>query len=268
MSLLSLIVFWRLFLSLSAQSASCVWDNGLDLSPLSGLRIQCAETNNPNSFLVIQMCQGNLPCTVFDMNSYMVTQISLSGNCQAGIAKLDQSFTDIAPTAISFAGKQAWFFDLDNGEASFSCSPDPRMLDLTFVCDENGDPYDESQTMCGEDALCQYHFTIYTKYACVSAAASDSDGGLSTGSVLLIILLSVCCCYCCAGYLFNGMRHPDKRWDDVEHNCPNLSFWKLLPQLVGAGCAVSFEFVKAKLNKEEGPKRGDAYNELSNDVEE
>ena len=257
MAPLFLYVLLQLFSSINAQ---CSFNNGLDLSPLSGLNIQCVFELDSTQTMQFSPCASNLQCTWSDLDSYMVTQSSISGNCLAGIAKLDST----APEQTTVDGQNAYKFSYTNGQVSFGCL-EPRTLDLTFVCDESADPYNENGLKCGENSnqICAYYLTIPTKYACVSPSANESNA-LSTGSVLLILLFVFVCAYCIGGYIFNGMRNPDGDWKDFEYNCPNYSFWKVLPLLVGAGCSVSYHFVRSKLGKESDDyaQNASAYNAL------
>ena len=124
-----------------------------------------------------------------------------------------------------------------------------RKLELTFVCDETTDPYDIPTLNCGEyDPICDYWYTIRTKHACVGGSSNDESDGLSPGYIFIILLCVGIILYCVGGFIFNGMRNPNEegKWTDLSYNIPNLPFWKILPQLVMAGCTETTNWVKGK----------------------
>ena len=153
--------------------------------------------------------------------------------------------------------------------ASHLCTPDRRVLELNFVCDQTADPYDDQTLSCGEyTPICDYWFTVYTKLACLNQSGNDGSDELSTGSIILIVVFVGITVYCVGGFIFNGWRNPkeEAKWTDFSYNIPNLPFWKLLLQLVIAGCAETTDWIKGKIVERDGKPRHNTYSQLEEDV--
>ena len=109
MSTLVLFVLFTLTFLLNAQP--CIYSNGLDLSEISGLPIQCLDVDNQP--YILTPCQSNQVCTPFDIDRYMVIQSAQDNLCRAGVAQYDES---VQPESTTIDGKQAFQFNYQNGE--------------------------------------------------------------------------------------------------------------------------------------------------------
>eukprot|EP01084_Bolivina_argentea_P032888 60879_1 len=159
-------------LNVLTHCQNCVYPD-LNISGLNGSNIQCIFEDDATSVLQYVPCQSNLQCSIFDLDTYMVLQNSLSGNCAAGVAKYD---ANVLPEKITVHDTKAYRFSYANGAASFQCTA-PRKLNLTFICDPNADPYDQNALKCGESAICEYYLEIPTIYACNNECIWKSDDG-------------------------------------------------------------------------------------------
>eukprot|EP01084_Bolivina_argentea_P032889 60881_1 len=165
-------------LNVLTHCQNCVYPD-LNISGLDGLNIQCVFEYDATYVLQYTPCQSNLQCSIFDLDTYMVLQNSLSGNCAAGVAKYD---ANVLPEKITVHDTKAYRFSYANGASSFQCGTG-RQLNLTFICDPNADPYDPNALKCGtgeNTTQCEYYLEIPTIYACNNKPPEDeciwSDG--------------------------------------------------------------------------------------------
>lgn len=106
---------------------------------------------------------------------------------------------------------------------------------VTYVHVKCGSGY--SLTFDTENPKLNYHFTAVSEAFC-----TDSDSGLSFGSVLLLLLFLAIIIYISGGFLFNTfVRHAR----GVER-FPHIEFWKDLPSLIIDGVKFTFRGCKGE----------------------
>lgn len=231
-------------------NSNCNWDT-FSLSSLkkSNEPIQC-EFDDGDWGLEYTPCANQIACINKTSNENpmgMIIQYKLSnGECAAHTAEWDNGQTLPAEFTNYTTGEAyKYVFNYTNGWAQNGCSQEEyggRKTILTFICDQDADPY--IVVGCGEmeSQRCTYYLDIKTKAACVNADLSHSNNSLiSGGSIFLIIFFISLCLYCCCGYIYNGYKN--NGMNDIQGNIPNSDFWFTAPLYIKAGCEVTFEAI-------------------------
>jgi len=127
----------------------------------------------------------------------------------------------------------------------------PRTVTMVFPCTPNqqGTTY---QIVTTPTNPCDYTTTFATSAGCPGTAPSGSGvGGLSLGSALLIIIFVCAPLYVLIGCIYKRQKQGTQ---GIE-SCPNIDFWRDLPQLVKEGCS----FTLSKLRGLRGGGTGSGY---------
>ena len=229
--------------------SKCKWKD-ITLEPLSALNIQC-DQNERYDFLYAP-CSDTLKCEGGQDNNEVGMVLhwnSEQNNCDLVIAKWDET---VEPYYDNRYSTDAYSFYYRNAPTDNSC-PNGKSLNLTFICQEDADPYDEDTMSCtrgsGPDqGVCYYRFQIQTMYACQSHKPHHENqlevDGLSVGSIMIIIILTLFMIYCLMGYIVNAFKSKD--WFAGRDNLPQYQFWKNVPVWTMIGCKVSYDALRNK----------------------
>lgn len=160
-----------------------------------------------------------------------------------------------APTYYSTGGGQFAFHYFGNQDCEVQSG---RQWEPTFICDMSVNGFKGEDVQ--EASTCEYTVNIRTRYACPNGcsgggpgAGTSIDDGLSGGWVFIICLIGGFVLYCLGGYLFMGLQvNKDQGLGAFNDNIPNKNFWVTCPKWVIAGCQVSYEYVRAQMNKNGG----------------
>jgi hypothetical protein len=215
-------------LNLLSVKGDCSWTvNGhtLDLSDLQGEELEASDSQFTYTLTI---CEDDESCNGEDA---MAIQTNQEDECVAYLAQ----YSDTDDPSYSSDDGGTWEFSYD-GESGNNC--DERSFTFIVVCDEDNEIGDAD---CEETDQCDYEFTFYTSYACVSSSSSSS--GMSGGSVFLLILFLGLILYCGGGYAYKAYKNTEGGWKDYKNNTPHLEFWMTVPLWTKAGCLVSKEFV-------------------------
>eukprot|EP00483_Globobulimina_turgida_P010604 UN10625 len=162
LSFLSIIIIIECITSVLSQN--CKYGT-LDLSILRNSTIYCEQGNNRYQ-LIFTPCRNDIGCE----GQVMIGQFANNnGPCMYNVATFNQS---LQPTYIT--QQQSYIFEYKNGRASpdAACN-NGRIINVTFVCEQNAIPYDKAKTKCddeadGPDGICPYYFEVYTAAACTT----------------------------------------------------------------------------------------------------
>lgn len=108
----------------------------------------------------------------------------------------------------------------------------PRRAVLNYICDPSMTEKDTQNNWAVTNNYCTYTATIKTKYACGSAVA-----GLSWGGVFIIAFLSTFVVYFLVGFIYNVRV---EKTGCSKESIPHREFWISFPSLAADG----FNYVK------------------------
>jgi hypothetical protein len=174
-----------------------------------------------------------------------------NGVCEENSGELAQ--WDNGATEPVYERDNKWFkFVYDNGAAE-------RDVTLYYQClNYSNYPYRDFEVISRETDG-PVELLITTIHACISYDDSKSSGSdddeISAGWVLIIIILVGLFLYCAIGYAYNVKRTDGSGTDDwgkYDENVPQMSFWRMFPKYVYAGCIVTRDKIKACTGKDEG----------------
>eukprot|EP01084_Bolivina_argentea_P174888 302908_1 len=231
-------------------------DYGLiDLNGLSHTSITAEMRDSPRWSLTFTPCRNGCECIDGETDIKVMVIQNDNDNpdiCMRPIVSWDNGH--VQPILIEDkTDKQIIFeYPIEPNEFTGGCM-NGRQGHITFICDENSDPYNKDmyEVWQGDtmDGVCQYYIVMETKYACPVTDTSDSISSMSGGTVFIIIVIVLFSSYCLIGYIFNGYKRNE--WKDIKQNTPHLhTFWVYLPSLVVTGCRVSYEYLYSVIGKE------------------
>jgi len=131
---------------------------------------------------------------------------------------------------ITFAnGKSTCMGKIETAYLNLKCDPGQPSL-KTFAVSENF-------------GACTLTITYTNSVSCPVSADSLGGGGLSGGSVFLILVLVVAVVYTAGGCIYNRRKNGTV---GMAESCPNIGFWRAIPELTMAGCRFTWSKITGK----------------------
>lgn len=147
----------------------------------------------------------------------------------------DLTWSIINPSSPAIGAKQTY----TNGDTCYIFGqPRVRTAVITYLC---GTKVFDTFAISEDDNTCTFNVEIQSPYACAGGSSGGgSSSGLSGGSVFIIILVVVIPVYVIVGCIYKKQ----KLGTSGIESCPNIEFWRDLPNLVKEGAMYTFSGCK------------------------